>query len=208
MTHSSSVVLLVGAVDLVGQRIASAVLAAGGNVAAVVPRSWQVDKLREALGSVASERLLVGVVAAGDAEAAAGFVKGAKDALGDITHFVGASQLLRARVAGSEPAGDAEELLAANLSSNTTLCRAVLSSMRRRNSGRLLFVATPDNTDSLSVTCRASLAALSEFAAALAGDLTQAGIDVESVPAPSGSSAGDPHMERWLAAVAVTGATT
>jgi NADP-dependent 3-hydroxy acid dehydrogenase YdfG len=208
MTHSTSVLLLAGAADPVGQRIASAVLAAGGKVAAAVSRGWQVDKLRESLGADAGGHLLVGVVAAGDAQAAAGFVKGAKDALGDITHFAGASQLLRERVGGCEPAGDSDELLAANLHSNATLCRAVLSAMRRRKSGRLLLVAAPDNTDALSVTCRASLAAFSEFAAAIAADLVGTGIGVETVPALGGSSAGDPHMAQWLAALMPTGAAS
>ncbi|MFT4514355.1 MAG: NADP-dependent 3-hydroxy acid dehydrogenase YdfG [Planctomycetota bacterium] len=208
MTHSCSVLLLAGAADSVGQRIASAVLAAGGKVAAAVPRAWQVDKLREALGAEAADRLFVGVVPAADAEAAAGFVKGAKDVLGGITHFAGASQLLRERVAGREPGGDSDELLAANLTSNTALCRAVLSAMRRRESGRLVFVAAPDNTDALSATCRASLAALAEFAAALVDDLTNTGIDVEIVPAPNVSGAGDPHLARWLAALAPSGAAS
>ncbi|MFT4840818.1 MAG: NADP-dependent 3-hydroxy acid dehydrogenase YdfG [Candidatus Azotimanducaceae bacterium] len=202
MTHSSSVLLLAGAADPAGQRIASAVLAAGGKVAAAVSRAWQVDKLRESLGADVGSHLLVGVVTAGDAQAAAGFVKGAKDALGVITHFAGASQLLRERVAGREPAGDSDELLAANLNTNATLCRAVLSAMRRRKAGRLLFVAAPDSTEALSVTCRVSLAALAEFAAAIAADLVDAGIGVETVPALAGLAVEDPHMARWLRAVA------
>jgi NAD(P)-dependent dehydrogenase (short-subunit alcohol dehydrogenase family) len=205
MTHSSSVVLLVGAADLVGQRIASAVLAAGGRVAAAVPRAWQVDKLCTALGAESGGRLLVGVVASADAEAAAGFVKGAKDALGDITHFAGASQLLRERVAGREPAGDFDELLAANLISNATLCRAVLPAMRRGKGGRLLFVAPPHDTGGLSVTSRASLAAFSEFKTAIDVDLAAEEIDVETLPAPDDSDAEDPHMARWLVALATTG---
>tara|TARA_R110002072_G_scaffold264409_3_gene423167 strand:- start:45715 stop:46359 length:645 start_codon:yes stop_codon:yes gene_type:complete len=212
MTHSSSVLLLAGAVDSVGQCIARAVLIAGGKVAAAVPRAWQVDKLRAELLATdlgvggASDRLLVGVVAPRDAEAAAGFVKGSKDALGDITHFTGAAQLLRQRVPGREPTGDLDELLDANLHSNATLCRAVLPAMRRRKSGRLLFVAAPGGTEALSVTCRASLAALAEFAAAIHGDLKGTGIDVEMVPAPMNLAAEDPLMVRWLAALATASA--
>ena len=202
MTHSSTVLLLAGAADPLGLNIARAILAAGGKVAAAVPRAWQVEKLRDALASDGSEgQLLVGVVAVGDAEAAAGFVKGAKDALGDITHFAGAAQLLRERVAGREPAGDLEELLSGNLTSNTTLCRAVFPAMRRRKSGLLLFVAAPEDSEALSATCRASLAALREFAMAMATDLSHAGIDVQNVSTPADSDAEAPAVDRWLAAL-------
>ncbi|MGK0157832.1 MAG: hypothetical protein ACI9SE_004815, partial [Neolewinella sp.] len=81
-------------------------------------------------------------------------------------------------------------------------CRAVLSAMRRRKAGRLLFVAAPDSTDALSVTCRVSLAALAEFSAAIAADLVDTGIGVETVPALAGLAVEDPHMARWLRAVA------
>lgn len=205
MTLSSSVVLLAGAADLIGQRIASAVLAAGGRVAAAVPRVWQVEKLRAALGANSDGRLLIGVVPSADAEAAAGFVKGAKDALGEITHFAGASQLLRERVVGREPAGDFDELLVANFISNATLCRAVLPAMRRGKGGRLLFVAPPQDTEGLSVTSRASLAAFSEFCAAIDVDLAGKEIGVETLPALNDSDAGDAHMARWFAALATSG---
>ncbi|MFN9305000.1 MAG: NmrA family NAD(P)-binding protein, partial [Planctomycetota bacterium] len=67
------VVVVAGATGRIGGAVARAVLARGGRVAAAVRKPWQVDKLRSAL---ASDRALVGLVPAGDAEAAAGFVKG------------------------------------------------------------------------------------------------------------------------------------
>ena len=208
MSLSSSVVLLAGGIEPAATHIATAVLTAGGKVAAAVTRSWQVDKLREALAAVADDRLFVSAVGIGDTEAAAGFVKGTRDVLGDITHFFGASRLLRQRVPGKEPAGDGDELLAANLAADTVLCRAALASMRRSKAGRIVFVDAPDDVADLSVTCRASLAARTAFAEALAGDLSGSGIDIAMLPAPTDSAEDDPVMARWLAAAAVGGATS
>lgn len=187
MSVASSVVLLAGAADPVGQCFARRVLDAGGRVAAAVTRSWQVDKLRQQLcpNDNGCDRLLVGFVAQRDAEAAAGFVKGAKDALGDLTHFVGASVMLRESTLGREPAGDLDQLMDANLYCNATLARAVLPTMRRRKSGSLTFVTAPKEAIGISVTCRASLAASAEFAAGLASDLAAVGLRVEMIAAPS-----------------------
>lgn len=180
MSDVSRVALLTGATEPLGAAIARAVLDAGGKVAATVSRPWQVERLREQL---ASDRLLVGVVMPGDGEAAAGFVKGANDALGPITDLVTASLLLRERTAGREPAGDLGELLDANLHANTTLARALLPSLRRRGTGRLAFPAMPADDAGLSATCRASLAAIDAFGAALALDLAETGLEVVRVDA-------------------------
>lgn len=185
MSVASPIVLLAGAADPVGQRLARTILDAGGRVAAAVTRSWQVDKLRQQLcpDGKDCDRLLAGVVAPRDAEAAAGFVKGAKDALGDLSHFVGASVMLRDKTLGREPAGDLEQLMDANLHCNATLARAVLPAMRKRKSGGLAFVTAPTETAGLSVTCRASLAATAEFAAGLASDVADVGLRVETIAA-------------------------
>lgn len=199
MTDAALILLLAGAADPVGVSIAQAVLGAGGKVAAAVPRAWQVEKVREQLlqEGVDAAALLIGVVGARDAEAAAGFVKGATDALGAITHVAGASMLLRQRQDQREPAGDLDELLDANLHSNATLTRAVLPTMRRRRSGRLVFVTQPSNTADLSTTCRASLAAMAAFADALALDVQSAGLQIDTVTA----AVDEPLLEDWLAAL-------
>ncbi|MCK5944925.1 MAG: hypothetical protein KAI24_23255, partial [Planctomycetes bacterium] len=158
--------------------------------AATVTRPWQVDRLREAFGS---DRLLVGVVAPGDSEAAAGFVKGSNDALGPITDVVAASVLLRGRKPTGEPAGDLAELLDANLHVNTTVARAALPSLRRRGRGRLVFAALPAPADELSVTCRASLAAIAAYADGLARELADGALHVALVP-----PATDPDPSAWL----------
>ena len=204
MADSPRVLLLAGAMDSLGQSIARAVLATGGKVAAAVTRECQVQKLHQQLGgdSLAAGRLLVSVVAPQDAEAAAGLVKGAKDALGEITHFAAASLLLRSRTVGREPAGDLAELLDANLHSNATLARAVLPAMRRHKVGKLVFAAVPAIAAQLSVTCRASLAAVAAFAEALASDVSLAGLQVSTLVPPAdwqAPQADDPMLTPWLA---------
>ncbi|MEZ6036830.1 MAG: SDR family oxidoreductase [Planctomycetota bacterium] len=178
---SDRVVLLAGATGRVGEAVAREVLAAGGKIAAAVRKQWQVEKVYERLGR---ERVLVGVVGARDAEAAAGFVKGASDALGTITAFVGAAGSLRERVPGKEPGGDLDELLEANLHANATLARAVLTRMRRRGDGALHFFGMPEQTSGLSTSSRASKAALVEYVEALRADLVGSGVAVHVVPAP------------------------
>lgn len=199
MTDAHIVLLLAGAADPVGVSIAQSVLLAGGRVAAAVPRAWQVEKVREQLlqDGVDAGALLIGLVAPRDAEAAAGLVKGATDALGAITHLAGASMLLRQRQEQREPAGDLDELLDANLHSNATLARAALPAMRQRRSGRLVFVTQPSNTADLSTTCRASLAAMGAFANALATNVRSVGLEVETVAAPID----EPLAQNWLAAL-------
>jgi 3-oxoacyl-[acyl-carrier protein] reductase len=196
------VVLLAGAAENPGAEIACAVLAAGGKVAAAVTRGWQVEKLRDRLlaDGIAIENLLVGVVGPRDMEAAAGFVKGASDALGSLTHFAGASLLLRDRLAGLEPAGDLDELLDVNLHTNATLARAVLPGMRRRKSGTLVFVECASCLASLSATCKASLAGLDSFQKALHDDVQVEGVRVNAIPAPV---AGAESMIPWMRAFGV-----
>ena len=199
MTDAPLVLLLAGAADRLGAAIARAVLMAGGKVAAAVPRAWQVENARGQLSRAGADgdALLIGVVAARDAEAAAGFVKGATDALGAITHVVGASVLLRQPVDQREPAGDLEELLDANLHMNATLARAALPGMRRRGSGRLVFAGQPGEAEQLSATCRASLAAMAAFADALALDVRSAGLQIDCVTAP----VSEPLERDWLTAL-------
>lgn len=195
---SDTVVLLAGADTEVGAVIARAVLLAGGKVAAAVTREWQVAKVREQLlaDNVEPASLLVGLVAARDAEAAAGFVKGATDALGPISHVAGASVEQRLGKATREPAGDLDELLERNLHTNATLARAALPSMRRRKSGALVFARQPEQPGSCSTTCMTSLAAMGAFADALRSDVQSASIRIDSVAA-------DCEPGDWLALLQV-----
>ncbi len=172
--------LLAGATGRIGGEVARAVLARGGRVAAAVRRPWQVDKLRAAL---ASDRALVGLVPAGDAEAAAGFCKGAKDALGPLTAFVGAAGQWQERAAGREPGGDLADLLAANLQANALLARAALPLFRRQRRGTLVFVgADAASLVAGSAAFAASMAGLREFVSALQRDLAGSGVAAHLLP--------------------------
>ena len=185
MASPTRVVLLTGAAEELGAAVAAAAFDAGAKVAAVAARPWQVDRLSEQLGT---ERALPGLVPHGDAQAAAGFVKGAQDALGPITDVVCASVRIVAARAGEEPGGDLEELLDVNLRANTTVVRAALPSLRRRAAGRLALAAWTDDLSRASATCRASLAAVDAFAVALRDDLSSAGVAVARIGATASAA--------------------
>lgn len=193
--------LLTGAIDDAGLQLARAVLARGGRVAAALPREWQIDKLRPQLHANDGQ-LLIGVVADGDAEAAAGFVKGAIDVLGVITHFAGMAAIIRAPQPGKEPAGDLDEMLTANLQANAALARAVLARMRRLGAGKLLFACEPPAHVALSATCAASLAAVRAFATAVAADVESSGVQVQQLGFVGKSDV--EALAKWFAALGLT----
>jgi NADP-dependent 3-hydroxy acid dehydrogenase YdfG len=175
---TAAVVLIAGATGRIGTAFAQRVLARGGRVAAVVRRPWQVEALQRALGR---ERTLVGVVATGDAEAAAGFVKGAQDALGAIDVFAGLAGSWETRLAAREP-GDPTDQLAANLIANATLARAVLPAMRRRRRGVLDFAGAADAELARgSAAFAAGKGALHAYTLALARDLEGSGVAVRTL---------------------------
>ena len=177
---TAPVVVVAGATGRIGGAVARAVLARGGRVAAAVRKPWQVDTLRAAL---TSDRALVGLVPAGNAEAAAGFVKGAKDALGPLTGFVGAAGRWQERVPGKEPGGDLAELLAANLQANALLARAALPLFRRQRRGALVFVGATDAALAAgSAAFAASMAGVHEFVRALQRDLAADGVAAACMP--------------------------
>ncbi|MBL8734148.1 MAG: SDR family NAD(P)-dependent oxidoreductase [Planctomycetes bacterium] len=176
--------MLTGATGRIGGAFARRVLAAGGKVAAVVRRPWQVAKVQQELGAA---NVLVGVVGPQDTEAAAGFVKGAQDALGAITAFVGCAGSRSERVAGREPQGDLAEQLEANLQANATVCRAVLSGMRRRRRGVITFVGAAVGVGA-GVNHLAAKAALAAYAQQLQLDVLDGGIAVHCVQQPTAES--------------------
>jgi len=193
-------VLLAGATGRIGEAVARCVLARGGRVAAAVRKPWQVEKLRAAL---ASDRALVGLVPAGDAEAAAGFVKGAKDALGPLTGFVGAAGRWQERTPGKEPGGDLADLLAANLQANALLARAAMPFFRRQKRGALAFVGATDAAlRDGSAAFAASMAGLHEYVRALQRDLAGAGVTAAALLLDPASAADASAVAERLAAMA------
>jgi len=179
-SQADRVVLVASAFEPAAERIARDALEAGARVAAAVTRPWQVDKLRESLGG--GDRLLVGHVGPRDAQAAAGFVKGATDALGVISEFACAAVLLRKRDEQREPAGDLEELLEANLYPGATLARALLPRLRGRHQGLMRFCMPPLLPHEWSATTNASLGAMMAFSQVLDVDAEHIEVIVEMPP--------------------------
>jgi NAD(P)-dependent dehydrogenase (short-subunit alcohol dehydrogenase family) len=150
--------------------VARALLERGARIAVVARQSWQVAKVYEALGR---DRILCGHVATNDSEAAAGFVKGATDALGPIDALIAANGAFSANPAGKDKAGEMQSLLDANLLAGTNLARALVGRMLQRRAGRLVFIgseAVGHAGAGMSNYC-ASKAALHEYVRALAMEL-------------------------------------
>jgi len=180
---SNHVVLLAGATGELGGAFARLVLERGGKVAAAVRKHWQIDAVRNGLGS---ERVLVGLVGSTDGEAAAGFVKGACDALGPITAYVSAAGSYRAVPVGKEPANELQELLEANLLSSANLARAAIARLRQRQGsmtfvGSLAAMATESLTGAPAVHYLASKAALHAYVCALAAQERKNGLRIAAI---------------------------
>lgn len=182
-------VLVQGATGVLGGALLAALAHRGAKIAAVVRRRWQVEPLEQALSGhgVARLRQLVGVVDAEDAEAAAGFIKGAEDSLGPIVAFISTAGAFAAAPLGDEPNTAAGELWRANFASVHTLARAVVAPMRRRRAGSMVFTgaaAALGPAPAGMALYVASKAALHAYAAGLAGELGPQGIAV-AVVAPT-----------------------
>lgn len=197
------VVLLAGATGAVGKAFASFVLQRGGKVAAAVRRPWQVASLQESLGR---DRLLVGCVGAQDSEAAAGFVKGIKDALGPITAYVCTAGRWSGASVGKDSAGALQELLEANLLAGATLARAVVGALRRQKVGTMTFVGSAAVGGPVGAPANylASKAALHEYVRALAADLAGSGVRAAAVlpptidTAPNREAMPDADRSQWI----------
>jgi NADP-dependent 3-hydroxy acid dehydrogenase YdfG len=201
MDLRKDVLLLAGSSGRLGGAIAQRVLANGGRVAAAVRRPWQVARVHDLLGR---ERVLVGVVEPRDTEAAAGFVKGAQDALGPITAFVGAAGAWQAADRGREPGAELVPMLEANLLANATLARAVLPFLRRRRRGALTFFgAAPAALAAGSTAFAASKAAVHELVISLARDLADAGVRAAAVLLAADTHGDDAALARIVDEVVV-----
>lgn len=164
------VVLLAGATGAIGGAVARSLLAHGARIAVAARQPWQVAKLQDALGR---DRVLCGHVATEDSEAAAGFVKGATDALGPIDALIATNGAFSMAHAGKDKAGELQSLLESNLLAGANLARAVLSRMQQRRAGRLVFVgsAAVGHGGVGMSNYLASKAALHEYVRALAVEL-------------------------------------
>lgn len=173
-------VMLSGATGAVGRALVTRLREVGAKLAIAVRKSREVDRLQAEL---ADADVLVGLVEPRDGEAAAGFVKGASDSLGPIDAFVSTAGAFRSAEIGRDKAGDDLMLLEANFLAVHNLVRAVVSPMKRRNTGSLVFtgadaVGSPAPGMALYA---ASKAALHEYAHALAAELRGTGVRVAVV---------------------------
>ncbi len=175
MEHArGKVVLLGGVTGEVGTEVARQLHEAGARLALAVRKPWQVEPVR---ARFATAHVLVGCVGTADGEAAAGFVKGATDALGPIDALIATQGAFAVGPVGADPAGELAALVEANLLAPANLARAVVGRMRRRRAGRIVFTgADAVGTGSGMANYLASKAALHEYARTLALDLQGSGV--------------------------------
>lgn len=205
------VVVVAGATGELGASLVRTLRQHGARVALAVRKPWQVAKMIETYGN---DRLLVSSVPAGDAEACAGFVKGATDALGPIDALFCANGAFRGNPIGRDPNDELDELLEANLRTGAALARAVVGPMKRRRTGSLVFVGSAGvgGPGAGLVNYLASKAALHEWVRALADDVRDTGVRVGAVlPTTidtSANRAAMPTADRsgWLSLDAVASA--
>lgn len=175
------VALLYGVTGAVGTALATRLQQGGARIGAAVRRPWQVAKVTEQLGR---EGVLAGCVPPMDSEAAAGFVKGVEDALGPIAAFLCTAGAFHSGPFLRNPSASARDLVEANYLAPVTLGRAVVGPMRRRRTGRLVFVgadAVGEPGGQGMVTYLASKAALHEFVRALDAELAPDGLRAMAV---------------------------
>jgi len=178
--YHGKAVLLSGATGELGSALALGLLRRGARIAVAVRKPWQIERVREQVGS---DRVLVACVPAQDAQAAAGFVKGAEDSNGPTAAYLCASGAFAADPIGRDPSGQLQNLLEANLLTGVTLARAVVGPMKRRRTGALMFVGSSavGSGGAGMVNYLASKAALTEWVRALAVELRDSGVRVAAV---------------------------
>jgi NAD(P)-dependent dehydrogenase (short-subunit alcohol dehydrogenase family) len=177
---SGRTVVVAGGTGAVGKALVQRLVELGAKPAIAVRKAWQVASMRELLGDADG---LAAVVAPGDGEAAAGFLKGARDSLGPVAAVLSAAGAFRMAEIGKDRAGDDTSLFEANFVATHTLVRAAVGGMRRSGSGVLAFVGadcvgTPIPGMGLY---QASKAALHAYAEVLAAEVAQHGLAVAVV---------------------------
>lgn len=177
---AGKVLVVGGSTGHLGRAVVEHALNQGARVAMPVRKPWQVDKVR---AQFAGKPVLVGCVPDVDGEAAAGFMKGANDALGPIDALLCCNGAFAFGAIGKDPAGELGELLTANLLSVANLARAAIGPMRRRKQGSIVCVGSamvgkggPGTANYL-----ASKAALHEWVRALAVELEGSGVRARAV---------------------------
>jgi NAD(P)-dependent dehydrogenase (short-subunit alcohol dehydrogenase family) len=175
---SGRVVVVGGATGEVGGALVRRLRDHGVRVGVAVRRPWQVDRIHDAFGR---RDVLVGCVPTVDGEAAAGFAKGVRDALGPIDALLCANGAFRGGDVGQDSHSELQDLLEANLLAGATLARAVVGPMQRRRTGSLVFVGSAAVGLGTAANYLASKAALHEWVRALAIQLAGSGVRAAAV---------------------------
>lgn len=173
-------IVVSGATGAVGGAVLERLVEHGARIAIAARKDWQVSRLREQLAGAPT---LVAHVGTHDTEAAAGFVKGATDALGPIDALVSCAGAFAMAPVGRDPGRQASELFDANFFAAHTLTRAVVSALRRRRTGNLVFTgaaAVGSATRGMALYL-ASKAALHEYARTLAAEVRDDGVGVHVI---------------------------
>lgn len=203
VTLAGKVLVVGGSTGDLGRAVVDRALAAGARVAMPVRKPWQVDKVR---AQFPGKPVLVGCVPDVDGEAAAGFAKGANDALGPIDALICCNGAFAHGPIGKDPAGELAELVTANLLAVANLARAVVGPMRRRKQGSIVCVgsAMVGSAGPGTANYLASKAALHEWVRALAAELDGSGVRARAVlpgtiDTPKNRAAmPDADTSRWL----------
>lgn len=178
-------VVLLGASGTVGRAVLARLLELGAAPAIPARKARQVAELRAALrdSGGGDARGFVAEVGARDGEAAAGFVKGATDALGPIAALITTAGAFRAAPVHRSRANDDLELMEANFLAVHNLVRAVVGPMIRRKTGSIVMTGSAGVGHGGSGTALylASKAALHEYARALAVELAPVDVAVTLV---------------------------
>ena len=159
-------VVVAGGTGAVGKALVRRLVEIGAKPAIAVRKAWQVAPMRELFGGADG---LVAVVAPGDGEAAAGFLKGARDSLGPVAAVLSAAGAFRTAEIGRDRAGDDTGLFEANFVATHTLVRAAVGAD---------CVGTPIPGMGLY---QASKAALHAYAEVLAAEVADHGVAVAVV---------------------------
>jgi NADP-dependent 3-hydroxy acid dehydrogenase YdfG len=173
-------VVVAGGTGAVGKVLVRRLVEIGAKPAIAVRKAWQVAPMRELLGGAEG---LVAVVAPGDGEAAAGFLKGARDSLGPVAAVLSAAGAFRMAEIGRDRTGDDTGLFEANFVATHTLVRAAVGGMCRAGAGVIAVVGadcvgTPIPGMGLY---QASKAALHAYAEVLAAEVAGHGVAVAVV---------------------------
>jgi NAD(P)-dependent dehydrogenase (short-subunit alcohol dehydrogenase family) len=177
---SGKVLVVGGASGQVGGAVVRYALEAGARVAIAVRKSWQVEKTTAQFGT---KSVLVGCVPDVDGEAAAGFAKGANDALGPIDALLCCNGAFAASEIGRDSTGDLQDLMTANLFAVANLARAMVGSMKQRRLGSIVCVGSAGvGLGGAGVAnYLASKAALHEWVRALAAELVGTGVRAAAI---------------------------